>query len=67
MAALAPVLLTGAAKWPEGIRSPFDAALNGLEAGGAIEITRNIELMYGDDFNAVATALICKSTIGLGR
>ena len=63
LAALTPVLIHGAAKWPEGEESPFDVALGQLVDGAAIEITRRLDLLVGDDFNAVANAVIAKSTI----
>jgi len=56
LAALTPVLIHGAAKW-------FDVALGQLVDGAAIEITRRLDLLVGDDFNAVANAVIAKSTI----
>jgi len=67
LAALAPVLLTGAAKWPAGTASPLDAAINGLGAGEAVEITRHVDFYFGNDFNAVVNALVCKSTIGRSK
>ena len=63
LVALAPILVTGVAKWPQGKASPFDAALNELAGDAAIEVTKRLDFLVGDDLKSICTALIATSTI----